>query len=82
MGCTRQNKENSYSNFGNDKKCSMLEYFLKGKTHDIYGAIILAIVSIFMIITSDNVEVKALELLSLIIGVGIAVDLWAHCFHH
>jgi len=66
----------------NGEQCNMLNYFLKGKTHDIYGAIILVIVAIAIILYSNSVDIKALGVLDLLIGAGIAVDLWAHCFHH
>ena len=63
-------------------KCGMFNAFIHGKTHDEYGAIVLVTASIIGLLTSDSIELKSLAILSLIVGVGIAVDLWCHCFHH
>ena len=63
-------------------KCGMFNAFTHGKTHDEYGAMTLVVASIIAILTSHSIELTALATLSLIVGVGIAVDLWCHCFHH
>ncbi|MEM4745928.1 MAG: hypothetical protein QXF40_01085 [Metallosphaera sp.] len=57
-------------------------YFRKGKTHDLYGLLILIVLSIVMVMTQHNLTTMAFSLISLIVSVGVFVDLWAHCFHH
>lgn len=61
----------------------MWNAFIHGKTHDLYGLIILALILLYLFrYTYGNI------IPSLVISIGIAVtfsifaDLWSHGFHH
>ncbi|ALG96891.1 hypothetical protein AZ268_gp23 [Acidianus rod-shaped virus 2] len=60
----------------------MFYYFRRGKTHDLYGLLLLIVLSIIMIFSNDNVTEKIFAVIVLIVSTGVFVDLWAHCFHH
>jgi len=63
-------------------ECSIWYYFLHGKTHDLYGLIILFILSFILYFSIQNEFLKLIVIFQLIIITGIFVDLWSHCFHH
>ena len=60
----------------------MWQYFLHGKTHDLYGLLIMIATNglIWGVTKSDLVHF--LCFVDIIISVGVFVDLWAHNFHH
>ncbi|CAH69436.1 hypothetical protein [Deltalipothrixvirus pozzuoliense] len=64
------------------QQCGMWYAFTHGKAHDEYGALTLVLVSVLAILSSHSLSLTAFATLSLIVGTGIFVDLWAHCFHH
>jgi len=63
-------------------KCDMIYYFTHGKTHDIYGLLFIAAISVFAEIVSTSIYERIFALDVLIVAVGLAVDLWSHCFSH
>lgn len=65
-----------------DPSCDMFYYFTHGKTHDLYGLLVLVVVGVIANITSTSLDEKVLSLVAIIIGTGVFVDLWSHCFHH
>jgi len=61
------------------------EYLKKGKTHDLYGLLVLMIMSIIEMyygFSEKNMFNITIWLIVFIISEGIFVDLWSHCFHH
>ncbi len=56
------------------KDCHMWWYFLHGKTHDLYGLLVLIAIGLAL---RDWVGVTIA-----LISTGVFVDLWAHSFHH
>jgi len=63
-------------------RCNMFYYFTHGKAHDLYGLLILVVVGVVVDLVSVSLLDKTLGLVDVIIGTGIFVDLWSHCFHH
>ena len=62
--------------------CDMWYYFTHGKTHDLYGLLVLIVIGVVVNLVSVSLLNKTLGLVDVIIGAGIFVDLWCHCFHH
>jgi len=63
-------------------KCDMSYYFTHGKAHDLYGLLVLVVVGVIVNLFSVSLLDKFLSLVDVIIGTGVFVDLWSHCFHH
>jgi len=68
--------------FHNSESCGMWYYFTHGKTHDLYGLLILILFNIILYFTTNISLVKFISIADIIISVAIFVDLWSHCFHH
>jgi uncharacterized protein YpmB len=62
--------------------CDMFYYFTHGKTHDLYGLLVLIVVGVIMNLVSVSLLDKFVSLVDVIIGTGVFIDLWCHCFHH
>jgi hypothetical protein len=60
----------------------MLSHFLKGKTHDIYGLILVVITNFYLLFSTHAVTHEVVAVLDLMTATGIMADIWAHCFHH
>jgi len=61
----------------------MWEAFIHGKTHDLYGLIILfIIISFFFENTYGNFIMSFLSAIGIAIIFAIFADLWSHGFHH
>ena len=63
-------------------RCDMWYWFTHGKTHDLYGLLLLIFLSTVVYILDTNVVVRLVSILEIVISSDIFVDLWAHCFHH
>jgi len=65
---------------------SPIQCLLSGRAHDYYALMVLALISIIGIVLSvahvAGVGVLVLSLISLIISVGVIVDMSAHTFCH
>lgn len=62
--------------------CNTFYYFVHGKTHDLYGLLILILLSIILYLLTNISLVKFIAIADIVISTGIFVDLWSHCFHH
>jgi len=62
--------------------CNMFSYFKKGKTHDLYGLLIIILLNIILYFTTNISLVKFIAIADIVVSTGIFVDLWSHCFHH
>ncbi|QJF12335.1 putative viral structural protein [Acidianus rod-shaped virus 3] len=62
--------------------CDMFYYFSHGKMHDLYGLLLLIVLSIILIFSNVSTGEKIFAIIVLIVSTGVSVDLWAHCFHH
>ncbi len=60
----------------------MWEYFLHGKTHDLYGLLIMIAIELASVLTTHNIINEIKDIIIMLISVAIFADLWAHCFHH
>ena len=57
--------------------------FLSGNSHVLYGAIGLTALGVYLSLAfSSNRTLLLVGLLVALVGVGIAVDVWAHGFKH
>jgi hypothetical protein len=65
-----------------DRHCCMIKYFKKGKTHDLYGLLIIILLNIILYFQTDISLIKFISIADIVISVAIFVDLWSHCFHH
>jgi hypothetical protein len=63
-------------------ECDMFYWFTHGKTHDLYGLILLIFLSTVIYILDTDVVVRLISTLEIVISSDIFVDLWSHCFHH
>lgn len=63
-------------------QCDMWYYFLRGKTHDLYGLLLLIFLSTVVYILDTDTVIRLISTLEIIISSDIFVDLWSHCFHH
>ena len=63
-------------------QCDMWYWFLRGKTHDLYGLLLLIFLSTIVYILDNNAVTRLVSILEIVISSNIFVDLWAHCFHH
>lgn len=68
--------------FHETNNCNMFYWFLHGKTHDLYGLLILIFFSVIMYTFETNTFIQLISVLEIIIASDIFVDLWSHCFHH
>jgi len=68
--------------FHNLESCNMWYHFTHGKTHDLYGLLILILLNIILYLTTDISLVKFIAIVDIVVSTGIFVDLWSHCFHH
>jgi len=64
------------------ENCNMFSFFKKGKTHDLYGLLVLILLNIILYFATNISLIKFIAIADIIISVGIFVDLWSHCFHH
>ena len=71
-----------FPEFHDVSKCDMFYWFIHGKTHDLYGLILLIFLSTVVYILDTNVIVRLVSTLEIVISSDIFVDLWSHCFHH
>ena len=62
--------------------CDMWYWFTHGKTHDLYGLLLLIFLSTVLYILDTNVVVRLISTFEIVITSDIFVDLWSHCFHH
>ena len=63
-------------------KCDMRYWFFHGKTHDLYGLLILGAMNIILYLYTTSTILHLISITDLVIVTGIFVDLWSHCFHH
>jgi len=63
-------------------QCNMFYWFTHGKTHDLYGLLLLIFLSTVVYILDNNMVVRFISTFEIVIASDIFVDLWAHCFHH
>ncbi len=63
-------------------KCGMWSHFKRGKTHDVYGLLLMVATNFFLLFTTHAVSHEVVAILDLMTSTGIMADLWAHCFHH
>jgi len=64
------------------QNCHMWDHFLHGKTHDLYGLLIIIVIELASVLTSHNALDEVKDIIIMLISGGIFADLWAHCFHH
>ncbi|MEM0134396.1 MAG: hypothetical protein QXU18_04105 [Thermoplasmatales archaeon] len=61
----------------------MWNAFIRGKTHDLYGLIIIFLIFLYFLKTTYG---SFLDTVAIVIGIAITfaifADLWSHCFHH
>ncbi len=62
-------------------KC-IWSYFVRGKTHDIYGLLAMIAMNFILLFTTHDRSYEIIAVLDLMISSAILADLWAHCFHH
>ena len=62
--------------------CDMFYWFIHGKTHDLYGLLVLFVSAATLNVVSTNVGERVFSLIAIVVSVGVFVDLWSHCFHH
>ncbi len=58
------------------------KYFTHGKTHDLYGLLIIIALNFVILLTTNSRLYEIFAVVDLMIATAIFVDLWAHCFHH
>lgn len=68
--------------FHSSESCNIFYYFVHGKTHDLYGLLILILLNIILYLLTNISLVKFIAIADIVISTGIFVDLWSHCFHH
>jgi hypothetical protein len=57
-------------------------YFVRGKTHDLYGLLTIIVLNFLILLTTSNKLYEIIAVLDLMFATAIFADLWAHCFHH
>jgi hypothetical protein len=62
--------------------CGMLSHFLRGKTHDVYGLLLMVATNFYLLFSTASKTHELLAVIDLMTSTGIMADLWAHCFHH
>jgi len=63
-------------------RCDMWYWFTHGKTHDLYGLLLLIFMSTVVYILDSNNVIRIISTSEIVISSDIFVDLWSHCFHH
>ncbi len=58
------------------------KYFVHGKTHDLYGLLIIIVLNFVILLTTNSKLYELIAVVDLMISTAIFADLWAHCFHH
>ncbi len=60
----------------------MWKYFEKGRTHDLYGLLVVIAIELASVLTTHNALSEIKDIIIMLISAGVFADLWAHCFHH
>ena len=68
--------------FHTDQSCHMMYYFFHGKTHDLYGLLLLMFFSAIIYIFDIDAYIRLISVIEIIVASDVFVDLWSHCFHH
>ncbi len=56
--------------------------FVHGRTHDEYGLLTIIAINIILELLSSSLILRLLYLVTIIMAVGVAVDLAAHLYYH